>query len=234
MEHEILTETETNWLIRTDGEVQTVTKSPTNRLLYEHDMKGVINGDETYAAVDGDQQVLLTPEDGGWLFTVDGANVHVGQQHRPDLIDALVEHIEQGTVAPLTALFEQIRSGMARKEVLTQVMSLPPFDDVCEVQDSGVLFYDHLLLSWDVKFYHPATTTMSRDGTVLGGGTAQQAYQVNIGDPPDEFQEVTFDGERYVLTDKEMRFLAYSLWAYENAPQRAELGRGQQRMSHKS
>lgn len=224
---QVLEENDTNWLILTDeGSTETKTKaSDLNKLLYGKDLWGLLDtGSEVWinSGAEGEPKVTLIPDDNAECYTIrleKGDDLHLGAHHKTDLVDALAEMYEEHdgeSVAPILDLYEEIREGMVRGEVLSAFLRGGIADRV-EQREGGWFINGHLLLTWEGDFYHPNNVSRNRSGSVIGKGTSVEAYGVNI-DPPtgDMAREVTVEGKTYRLTNAEVEFLARAMWGIEN------------------
>jgi len=235
---EVLQSNDANWLVQFDnGEVDTVTKSPLNRLLFDHDLWGLLKkGDEivTYQGGENQPKVTVIPSDDATEFTlkVKDANddLHLGEHHKPDLIDALKEAHEPDDgvdVLPIIDLYDTIREDMVRESVMERMADYGPFSEAVEPRSGGWLIHDHLLLTWEGDFYHPDTTSRNRSGSVIKDGARAEAYDLRLDSCslPSADRDVTIGGEQYRLTDAEMEFIARGVWAVAEAPRERQANR---------
>lgn len=222
----ILDETETNWLIEyPNGTIETVTKSAHNRLLYEYDLWGLLKNGSEIVQIEDDTdgtRVTITPNDDSTEFTLqvdDTEPLHIGEHHTADLVEALVDVYDRDEgVEPLVTLFHDIRENRVREEVMQAMGEMAPFEAAVTVQNDGWLIHGHLLLTWDQEFHHPNTTTRTVHGSAVSPGSSEPAYKMNFRSKSPNNRTITVDGAEYLLTDKEMEFLARALWAITEAP----------------
>jgi len=227
-EFDILTESDTNWLIKyPDGRTKPVSKSPHNRLLYEHGLWGLLKGGTDILVLHSDDEaratVRLTPSDDATEFALEVGNgdpIHIGEHNKSKLVEALRVHFEcdDEDARPLVALYESIREDRIREDAMRALAEVPPFAEDVELQADGWLIHDHLLLTWEREFYHPNTTTRTVSGSAVNPASSEPAYQVSVGTPQDVSRDVTLDGEQYRLTDGEMEFLAKAMFGITEAP----------------
>jgi len=226
-EFDILTESDTNWLIKyPDGRTKPVSKSPHNRLLYEHGLWGLLKDGSDILVLHSDEDratVRVTPSDDATEFALEVGNgdpIHIGEHKKTDLVNALTTHFVDGNdeAKTLVGLYESIREDRIREDAMRHLAQVPPFTDDVELQADGWLIHDHLLLTWEREFYHPNTTTRTVSGSAVNPASSEPAYQVSVGKPQGLARDVTLDGEQYRLTDGEMEFLAKALFAITEAP----------------
>jgi hypothetical protein len=224
----VLEENKTNYLVMTsDGRAVTKTKSSNlNQLLYGHNLSGLLEAqeevlqiapeaeDEPTATIipHGDQEYELK-------FSSFPKPLVLAPHHKTLLVDALAEVFQEHdseTVAPLAALYEDIREDMVRNSALEAFSALPGV----EVRESGWFINGHLLLSWEREFYHPNNDSRTRAGsTVVPVKSSAEAYNVRIASAEaDMDRTVENDGTEYRLTDSEVEFLAKAMWAIKNTP----------------
>ena len=110
----ILDETDENLLVQHEsGRVELIPLSPMNRLLYKHDLWGLLReGDEILmiGATDTTPRVEVAPiedEDNSYTLVVgDLEPLHLGPHHKSRLIDALMDYYESGTPERLIHMFD--------------------------------------------------------------------------------------------------------------------------------
>lgn len=231
---EIIEQNTVNMIVQSeDGSVDVVTRSPMNRLLFDHNLWGVLRAEDDILVLSGQrgqQGVTLTPTgDDHYRLELDEAadDLHLGPHQKHRLIDALqevyegetqeVDGTERRSTAPLVRLYTDIRANMVRDEVIAHVVNRPPLSEAVEVVTDGLLIHDHLLLTWEGEFYHPQTTSRSVSGSTVQMGASEDAYRLRFGheeDPP----SLVIDGETYLLTRSEMEFIAKAVWGVTKAP----------------
>jgi hypothetical protein len=226
---EIISENDTAYLILTDdGSTESRSKaSDLNRLIYDHNLHGLlVEGDEVWTKTDDEgQTVTVVPGDEPDTYTlrIEGqSQLFLGEHQKTDLIDGLAEVYEEDSdgVQPLLDLHDRIRSNMMRKELLSHFISAIG-DKVAERED-GWMINGHLLLDYEGEFHHPSTDSRKRSGqSVIGTTTATSAYGLSIDAPTDEIQRsFSVGGTKYRLTDREVKFIAKTVWAVKNTPDR--------------
>jgi hypothetical protein len=226
----VIDETPTSWLIATEnGGTETKTKcSPLNQLLYGHDLFGLLqHGDEIWMKdVDGEKAVTIIPSQESECFTLrleDCPDLTLGEHHKTDLIEAMAEMYDEHdgeSVEPLVALYDEIRSNMAREEVLSVFSAA--LSEWVEVREDGWYINGHVLLTLEGEIYHPGTNSRKRSGNgVVNDGSSVQAYGLRAADLTSGMdREITEDDETYRLTDREMKFIGKAIWLVENTPNR--------------
>ena len=223
----ILDETDANLLVQHDnGRVEMISLSPMNKLLYDHDLWGLLReGDEILmiGATDTTPRVEVAPiedEDNGYNLVVDDLEpLHLGPHHQSRLIDALMDYYESDTPEQLIRMFDSIRNKQIRPCIFESLATKAPFSQAVEHEDGGWLIYDHLLLTFEGKFHHPDTTSRRVSGSAVSNGSSQEAYKINVqSTTKDMDRTLTIDGQKFRLSDNEMEFFAKSIWALKNAP----------------
>jgi hypothetical protein len=230
---EVLEENRTNWLVRMEnGSTETKTKSSDlNQLLYRYNLWGLLeSGKEiwSHTGSDGEPNVTIVPDGTASTYKIQIGNLPdltIGEHHKTDLIDALEDVHEKHnseSIAPIVALYDDIRKDMIRDEILD--LFLDVFSDKVVRGDGGWFINGHLLLTYEGDFYHPSTESRKRSGSsVIGTSSTTTAYGISIDNPGDAVSRtVTLEGEEYVLTEKEMQFLGKAMWAIENTPDRRD------------
>lgn len=223
---EIVSENSTNWLVQTeDGGTDIKTKaSDLNRLLFEYNLYGLLDaGTEIWTHEGGvdEPKVMVIPHDDSEKYTLsigDNPELVLGEHHKTDLISALGSvhrELDGDSIAPLIELYDRIRSDMVRKEMLSVFANA--LSEKVEERDDGWFINGHLLLTYEGDFYHPNLKSRQRDGTVVGMGTEQDAYNISTS-TTDIQREFTKDGEQRRLTDAEVKFVAKAVWAVGNTP----------------
>lgn len=227
----IVDETPTSWLIMTpDGSTETKTKSSDlNKLLYGHDLFALLEfGDEIWVKDPPEEKsVTIIPGEDAMCYTlrVEGLpDLSLGEHHKTKLIEAMAKIYDEydgESVTPLLDLYDSIRSDMAREKVLS--IFLDALSEKVEERDNGWFINGHLLLTYEGEMYHPSTHSRKRSGgRVVSEGSSTQAYSIrdyaNVTE--DMRREVTLNGEKYRLTDREMKFVGKAMWAIKNTPDR--------------
>lgn len=225
----VLEENAVNWLVMTsDGSTETKTKSSNlNQLLYGQNLWGLIDeGSEIWTKnLDGEKSVTIIPGEDAKEYTLqidDAPDLTLGEHRKTDLIDALAEMYDKydgESVKPLVRLYDDVRENMARSNVLN--VFLDAFSDKVEELEDGWLINGHLKLTYEGEFYHPSTDSRKRSGQSVIGDFGTPAYNVNVSSvTSDMSRNLTIDGEKYRLTNKEMRFIGKAVWGIENTPDR--------------
>lgn len=228
---EIIEANSTNFLVRReDGSTTLKTRSSDlNKLMFGHNLWGFLDaGNEVWTSEgeDGEPSVTIIPDDDAECYTIqfeDRPQLVLGKHHKTDLVDVMMEYYEQDSesLKPVLDLYERIRSNMVRRKLLKSF--LPVFSDKVEEQDEGWYINGHLLLTYEGEFYHSNHVSRNRSGEIIGHGMSEVAYAVDV-DPirEDMERDVTVEGTDYRLTDGELEFLARTVWAVKNTPDRRD------------
>lgn len=209
-----------------DGMVESVPLSRQNRLLFDHDLWGLLKEGDEIVKVGSDPQVTIIPNQEATEYTVeiDGAQpIHLGPDVKPRLIDNLLEVYEcddNDYVAPLIDLRDEMMDNRVRMIVARYLAEMPPFsryieEGELEVTDNGWLFHDELLVTWNCEFRHPHTTSRSLSGSVISPDAGDSAYNVEFDDNYESRHSLEIDGKAYRMTKNEMDFLTRVMWAAE-------------------
>jgi len=225
----LLDSPEANYLIQyDDGDVELVTKSDMNRLVFEHGLWDLLKtGEEILClkAEDKKPMMQVIPGEGARSYTIqmgDYEPVHLGPHQKGDLVDALIEgKSENGnTRESLVRLYDNTRDVSVRKRLINFVAKHEPFASVVEIVDDGWLIHGHLLLTWEREFYHPGTTSKTRSGSIIGDGSTESAYKLSTDQRlgVNSLREIQFEGQSHRLSDDEMDFIVRAMWSIANAP----------------
>jgi len=212
-----------------DGNIESVPLSRQNRLLFDHNLWGLLKEGDEILHLSGDPSVTISPNEDSTEFTlkVEGAQpMHLGPDLKPRMVDTLItiyEDRDEGEGAdptPLVDLRDEIMENRVRMKVVDYLAEMPPFseyisDGKLEVTENGWLFSQELLLTWECEFRHPNTVSRRRNGSVISPDSADSAYDVSFSGLSNERHSVTIDGDDYRMTAKEMDFMARALWAAE-------------------
>lgn len=227
---EVIDDNETNWLVMTpDGSTATKTKSSDlNQLLYGQDLFGLLDtGEEIWkSSKDSDgPDVTIIPDDNAECYTLqigDVPGLTLGKHQKTDLVQAMAKiyrDYDGKDVQPIVSLYERIRANMVREKVLDPFYDI--FSDKVEKRDNGWFINGHLLLTYEVEFYHSEHVSRTRSGNIIGTGLSEKAYSVNFDDAEKEMQrQIDINGDTYRLTNDEVAFIARAMWAIENTPDR--------------
>jgi len=225
---EILEENNTNFLVLTDdGSTTTKTKSSNlNQLLFGYGLFDLLQEGSEIWTQETDKGVLrVIPGNDAREYTIDPPsvpNLVLGAHRKTDLVDALMEAYEaEGRVdpQPIMNLYEEVRDGMVREEVLDPFH--PLIGSNVSVRENGWFINGHLLLTYEGEFYHSEHKSRNRSGSVIGTGTSNKAYEQAVSEPDGEIsRSITIDGEQRRLTNSEVEFITKALWAVENTPDR--------------
>lgn len=230
---ELKNETPVNLVVEHEnGEVDMIPKNRTNRLLFDHDLWGLLrDGTEIWESngLEHEPSVRVIPNDDATQYTMEIEGVGdltYGEHKKSDLVDVLFEFCEQTQVDGADRTnqvfieeYDDVKGHMVRDRVIETFAEVPLIADRIEVTDQGWLFFDYLLLTWEGELYHPNTQNRKRSGGVIPAETAGEAYDISISEPGQYMtREVEIDGFTQRLTDSEMLFLAKAMWALESAP----------------
>ena len=226
---ELIDSNDTNLLIETeDGRTELVARSPLNRLLFDHELWGLLRrGDEmlVFGKSEDHPQVLIAPDSNAENYTIkigDYDNLHLGVHQKTKLVEALAEVYENNggeDPTPVIRMYDEIRKEQVRRRVIDSLAEQPPFAGRVEATDDGWLINGHLLLTWEREFFHPGTTSRRVVGSSVAPGSTEKAYRVRFGDAPAEMErEMTVDGVNYRMTDAEMSFIARAVWGVTVTP----------------
>ena len=199
-----------------------------NRLLFDHNLWGLLKDGDEKLQIDGDPSVTIIPNDDATEFTLDledGQPIHLSPDLKPRLVDTLItiyKNAEDGDrdPSPLVSFRDEIRENRVRMEVAEYLGEMPPFSNYSdnsdlEITENGWLFHGELLLTWECEFRHPNTQSTKRDGSIIEPSSADSAYDVSFQRKPGAAHAIKIDGESYRLTDNEMDFLTKAIWAAE-------------------
>lgn len=224
--HQVLDKSESNMLIQRDtGEVENVPLSPLNRLLFDHNLWGLLReGGEILRLQSNDERgATIIAGDDARTYTLDVGStesLHIGEHQKGDLVDALIDVYEsdERRVAPIVELYDRLRASMVRQRVVNYIAQNPPTSSHVEIRADGWLIHGDLLLTWDSEFVHPETTSRTVRGSGVREGASDEAYQMQLGQTSSENRTLTIDGETRRLTDSEMKFVAKAMWSIKKAP----------------
>lgn len=214
-----------------NGEVESIPLSRQNRLLFDHNLWGLLKNGTDILQISGDRDVTIIPNDDSTEFTleIEGAQpTHISPDLKPRLVDVLIDHYESRSegeekdVTPFLNLQRDIVENRVRMAVANYLAEMPPFSEytdngILEVTKNGWLFSDELLLTWECEFRHPNTTSRKRNGSVIDPSSADSAYDVDFKRTRErgESYSVEIDGQGYMLTPNELDFMSKALWAAE-------------------
>lgn len=226
---ELLDNPGANYLIQYDDRsVELVPKSDMNRLVFEHGLWGLLRTGDDILVVkpDGEKpRIRVVPETSAQAYSLhvgDYDPIHLGPHQKADLVDALMEgKCEDGNLRrSLIRLYDTARDVSVRERIIGVIAEHEPFASNVEVVKDGWLIHQHLLLTWDREFYHPGTMSKTRSGHIIGNGSTEKAYQVNMRKKPDPdgMRSLSVDGHDYRLSDDEMDFITRAMWAIAAAP----------------
>lgn len=232
---EILDDTPANMLVKfSDDRVENLSKSPTNVLLYEHNLWGLLRTGNEILSMDRDDYppVQIIPDENAERYTlrVGGEELNMSPDMKPRLVDTLHEVYKsdgEETPQPIIDLFDEVRANMVRREVTDYFENIPPFlwlrkdgprtepnvPQILEITDNGWLFHDELLLTWEAEFRHPDTTQYELRGSVVATDGSNDAYKLRGIDHGEKERTMTIEGEEYRLTENELNFLSMAMFA---------------------
>jgi hypothetical protein len=208
-----------------NGSVESIPLSPKNKLLFDHNLWGVLQDGSEILKLSGNPGVTITPNDDSTEFTIvvgDAEPLHIGEDMKGRLMDALKDVYTKGNdrdLQPLIDLHDRIRDDRVRRYVVDSIVEMPPFSQYVEegrleVTSNGWLFGGELLLTWNCDFRHPETTSRKVSGSSINPGSADSAYDVSF-NSRSTTHTVEVDDNTYRLTNDEMDFMARALWAAE-------------------
>jgi hypothetical protein len=226
-EPRILEETNANWyVLKPDGTTENIPKSPENRLLYEHNLYGLLREGDDILVIDHDDRprVRLVAGENAVEYTLtvgNGGPLHLGAHMKGGLVNRLVEVYEgDRAVEPLISYYDDVRRDRVRSDVISELAAREPFASAVESSADGWLIHDHLLLTWERDLHHPDTTAYNRRGNTVAEGSSEIAYELRVRNPSNDSdqRQLTVDGTTYRLTDAEMEFVAKATWGLKYAP----------------
>lgn len=217
----VMDETSSNYLVKyPDGTVDNVSRSPHNRLLFEHNLWGLLKSRDTvWRGEDDDYEVEIRPAEEYFTLSLNGNDVKIGDEQKTELVDALSDVYEnpyKDGMEAMVELYDEISEGRVRQRIINRFANGELFDSI-ELKPRGWLFHDHVLLTYDAKAIHPGTTSRKRSGSLIEENSSTDAYDLHI--EAGEARETRFpDGNKVRLTATEMEFLAKAMWLKEHAP----------------
>lgn len=213
---EILERNSTNFLVLEDGNVESITRTDMNTLLFDHNLWDVLReGTETLTLQEQEngEKLTITPSDDAREFTIDlgdgGKSVYLGEHHKSDLIEALADHYnENKDGTPIRDLAIDVRTTQIVPDEVSQLLAVEPFASSVEEKVGGWLINGHLLLSWECEFHHPDTTSREVTSGTVARGSSDRAYDIDIGRHPQTEREISDVDE----------FVKKAAWAVTEAP----------------
>lgn len=212
----------TNFLVLEGGEVESVTRTDTNTLLFDHGLWGLLRDGTDILTLQGTEdepQVTITPGEDAKAFKLDPDGqdpVYLGEHWKAEFIKKLVATYESDdkSVEPLLNLASHVREMQIDRNEVEALLDVEPFSSAVTEQMGGWLIHDNVLLSWENEFYHPGTTSREIDSGSVARGSSDEAYEL-------EFQDQRPDGtfgkiesiDRTVST-----FVSKAAWAVQAAP----------------
>lgn len=213
---EVIEERSGHLLIQTDdGGVDLISLSPFNRLLYDHELFGLLRDqDESLELSSEDWNVTITPlgEQEYEVDIEDEMAVKLKPHEKTALVDILVEIFEDGEgedPEPLVKGVMALRDYDVLPRVVDEVADVSSFDDTVEVQEDGWLIHDYLLLTYHNEFVNTRTDTHSRSGDSVRSVDGGSAYELR-------FQRQSTLGDSFD-NSREARFIARAKWAVDKA-----------------
>lgn len=215
---EVLESNPTNFLVLTDeGEVEPITRTDTNTLLFDHNLWGVLRDGTDILSLSGTEDepgVSVTPSPDAREFMVavdDEAPAYLGEHWKSDFVEALRKTYDDDdrSVQPLLDLVRNLREMQIDPGDVAPLLTVEPFASAVEERMGGWLINDHLLLSWEGDFYHPGTTSRRVSGSSVARGSSDSAYEVAFG--PTDAGQTTLDMDYETFVSK-------AAWAVSAAP----------------
>lgn len=216
---EVLESNPTNFLVLEAGEVEAVTRTDTNTLLFDHNLWGVLRDGTDILNLQGNGDepgVTVTPSENAREFMVaveDEAPAYLGEHWKSEFVGALRDSYdhEDRSVEPILQLVRNVRETQIDPGEVAPLLNVEPFESAVEERMGGWLIHDHLLLSWEGDFYHPGTTSRTVSGSSVARGSSDSAYDVAFG--------MRGPGQTTLGMDTET-FVSKAAWAVSAAPKR--------------
>lgn len=208
-----------------DGSVELIPWSPLNRLVYRHNLTGLLKDGDDVLALTRDEKpnVTVIPNDDATEFDlkVGEDTIHLAPHQKSELVDRIADAYEgdgRPSVDPFVDWATDLLDTRANKSYVNQFADLPVFADSVEVRSDGWFINDHLLLTYDIEFYHPEVASRDAGDAELKQSDAE-AYKVRLTGDTEPGQSALSDFSRIGKADDQQKFIAKALWAVKHAPE---------------
>lgn len=200
-----------------DGSVELITLSPFNRLLYKHNLFGLLRDQEESLELSNDEwDVTITPlgEQKYEVDIEDAITATLKPHEKSALVDALVDAYDVDDDAPSPVPVVDGVKGLRDYDVLPAqidpLAEVPTFEDAVEVVEDGWLIHGYLLLTYSNEFVNTRTDTHTRSGNSVRPVDNANAYGIR-------FRKQARLDDDYSTSSDDARFIARAKWAVDNA-----------------
>lgn len=210
-----------------DGNVENIPLSPKNRLLFEHNLWGLLREGNEILKMDTDPLLTIIPRESGGGFTLkieDAQPLQIGTSLRSEFVEQLFEVYDNDgkegkNPNALINFRDEVLDNRVRPEVVKYLGSMPPFstlvdNDMLKIVEDGWLFYGDLLLTWQQKFQRPQSQSTKVAGGIVEESVRDKAFNMKFNRNM-ERKTIQIDNRDYLLTQNEMEFLTRAVWATE-------------------
>lgn len=188
-----------------------------NKLLFQSGLYDFLHASEAIR-VNEDPEIIVSSRSNehSYLLRVKGDVVETTPHMSQDVLEGVDAAID-GNEQPLLDVYQDIRENHVRQDVINALVHLFG-QDRHRIQRvaNGWLIDGFFVITWDAGLYStqrgPEEETMVRQGQeVVEADSSHEFVELDLTSNI-ESEEVTLDGETYLLTEREMLFLAKAEW----------------------
>jgi hypothetical protein len=199
------------------GRTERKAATPTNKLLIDEGLYDFLNNSEAIK-VNEDPEIIVSSRSNehSYLLRVDGDVVETTPHMSQDVLEGIDAAID-GNERHLLDVYQEIRANHVRQDVINALVHIFG-EDRHRIQRvaNGWLIDGFFVITWDAGLYStqrgPEEDTMVRQGQeVVEADSSHEFVELDLTNGI-ESEEVTLDGDKYLLTEREMLFLAKAEW----------------------
>lgn len=191
---------------------------PEDELPFEDGLYDFLNGDEALVLSDNDPEVMVAPTSNEYCYVlrVRGNTIETTPKQAERVLTGIKEATIDEELGTLVEVYDDIMSEQVRRHVINALHGT--FDEAFRIKEtpSGWLIDDFYLVDWTASMYaatdDPEESDVRRSGSgVVETDRSYEFVQLRI-NREIEPVEVSFSGETFRLSEREMLFLAKVNW----------------------
>lgn len=213
-------------LLQREGRApELVDGSTENVLLYVHEMRDFLEGEEGAVLSDRDPylSVMPTSSQSVYRITKDDRPVESMPHQAGAVLEGVKAAVEADDLDPIVDVYHEIIDTQVRRDIVNQLLDVVPNLDAdrIAVTDRGWLVDQYYIVDWTAALY-VVTDDPEEDDYVRSGGSVEtvekdhEFVELEAVDAPTE-HELTVGGETVRLGEREMLFLQKARWLLDRA-----------------
>jgi len=195
------------------GETDMITATPENVLLFEHEMYDFINGEELIELSEDSPELYVASMETTYILIYNGETIEVPPRYNHDFLQGVKTILDTDNLSKITELYEKVIANQVRKNIINSLDTVFGEEGYrITKEQNGWLIDDYILVDWMCNIYTKDDDPEEGDHVRQGGEVVKtdKSYElIQLRQSHDvESETVTIGGKEFLLSEKEMMFLA--------------------------